>query len=175
MRRRRYSRSPRPRGDKCSRLRTLGRLRGNMKGLAVMCRRTLEISLHDQADEADQDQDEHRRGSDQRNRQDRAPDLSFARFLHLEVLRHPQKPRTAGVGGVLGAPTCPASDELAGISEDAATKSDTQIWFGRASPGLLIGVCWVTFVEAHPVTAIKANKKTTILLQVFVAKLPRSR
>jgi hypothetical protein len=55
-----------------------------MKGLAVVYRRTLEVSLHDQADEADQDQDEHRRGSDQRNRQDRAPDLSFARFPHLE-------------------------------------------------------------------------------------------
>jgi hypothetical protein len=55
-----------------------------MKGLAVVYRRTLEVSLHDQADEADQDQDEHRRGCDQRNRQDRAPDLSFARFPHLE-------------------------------------------------------------------------------------------
>ena len=53
-----------------------------MKGRAVMHRRTLEAALHDQADEADQDQDEHRRGSDQRNRQDRAPDLSFARLRH---------------------------------------------------------------------------------------------
>jgi hypothetical protein len=51
-----------------------------MKGLAVVYRRTLEVSLHDQADEADQDQDEHRRGRDQRNRQDRTPDLSFAWF-----------------------------------------------------------------------------------------------
>ena len=42
-----------------------------MKGLAVVYRRTLEVSLHDQADEADQDPDEHRRGRNQRNRQDR--------------------------------------------------------------------------------------------------------
>jgi hypothetical protein len=76
-------------GGPHSRLRTLGRLRGSMKGLAVVYRRTLEVSLHDQADEADQDQDEHRRGSDQRNRQDRAPDLPFARLLQVILLdRH---------------------------------------------------------------------------------------
>jgi hypothetical protein len=51
-----------------------------MKGLAVVYRRTLEVSLHDQADEADQEQDEHRRGRDQRNRQDRTSDLSFDWF-----------------------------------------------------------------------------------------------
>src|SRR5580698_11070425 len=57
---------------------------------------------------------------------------------------------SSGVGGVLGAPTSPAIEELVGISEGAATKSYTQILFGRARPGLVIGVCSVTLVEAHP-------------------------
>jgi hypothetical protein len=49
---------------------SLPRLQGD-NDTAVVYRRTLEVSLHDQADEADQDQDEHRRGRNQRNRQDR--------------------------------------------------------------------------------------------------------
>jgi hypothetical protein len=50
-----------------------------MKGLAVMHRLTLEVSLYDQTDEA-ADQDDHHRGRGQRDRQDRVPDLSFARL-----------------------------------------------------------------------------------------------
>ena len=65
-----------------------------MKGLAVVYRRTLEAALHDQADEADQDQDEHRRGRDQRNRQDRPSDLSFARLAQWSSPSNSQKPRT---------------------------------------------------------------------------------
>jgi hypothetical protein len=52
-------------------------LRRGVRGLAIMHRLILEVVLHDQADEASEHQDEHHRGRDQRNRQDRPPDLSF--------------------------------------------------------------------------------------------------
>jgi hypothetical protein len=51
-----------------------------MKGLAVMHRLTPEVSLYDQTDEAADRQGEHHRGRGQRDRQDRAPDLSFTRL-----------------------------------------------------------------------------------------------
>jgi len=48
-----------------------------------MRRRTLEAALHDQADEAAHDQDEHRRSRDQRDRQDRTLSFGVAPFESL--------------------------------------------------------------------------------------------
>src|SRR5216684_5212448 len=77
----------------------------------------------------------------------------------------------SAVGGVLGALIWPLIEELAGMSAGAATKLYTQIWLGRASPGPLIGVCWVTLVEAHPATTTRANRPITIRLKDFIANL----
>src|SRR5579872_43288 len=74
---------------------------------------------------------------------------------------------SSGVGGVLGASTDPAIEELAGISEGAATKSYTQILFGRARPGWVIGVWSVTLVEAHPATT-NSSRHTTIRSKCFI-------
>jgi hypothetical protein len=65
---RRYSRSPQSQNCPHSRVRVLGRLRGSMKGLAVMHRLTLKVASHDQADEAAERQDEHHRSQSQRDR-----------------------------------------------------------------------------------------------------------
>src|ERR1700724_1485311 len=58
------------------------------------------------------------------------------------------------------------------MSAGLATKLYTQIRLGRASPGLLIGVCWVTLVEAHPATTTRANRPSTVGLRDFIANLP---
>src|ERR1700733_14240142 len=57
------------------------------------------------------------------------------------------------------------------MSAGLATKLYTQIRLGRASPGWLIGVCWVTLVEAHPVTTNSASKQITIRLLDLITNL----
>ena len=57
------------------------------------------------------------------------------------------------------------------MSAGLATKLYTQIRLGRASPGLPIGVCWVTFVEAHPATTTRASRHSTIRLKDFITNL----
>jgi hypothetical protein len=49
-----------------------------MKDLAVLHRRAPKMPSYGQADEGSHRHDEHRRGRDQRDRQDRTSDLSFA-------------------------------------------------------------------------------------------------
>jgi hypothetical protein len=61
--------------------------------------------------------------------------------------------------------------ESAGMSPGDATKSYTQIRLGRAIASLTIGVCWLTSVEAHPVTTVKANKNAALQLRDFIAGL----
>jgi hypothetical protein len=52
-------------------LRTLGRLRGGMKNRAIVRRLTVEVSLHDEADEAAHRQNKHRRSQGQCDCHDR--------------------------------------------------------------------------------------------------------
>src|SRR5260221_4288367 len=73
--------------------------------------------------------------------------------------------------GLRGALTLPPIEESAGMPLDDATKSYTQIRLGRAIASLLTGVCWVTSVEAHPVTTAKANKSAALQLPDFIAGL----
>jgi len=49
-------------------------------------------------------------------------------------------------------------EESPGTSPAVATKSYTQIIFGRAIAAPIIGVCWVTVVEAHAASTAKARR-----------------
>src|SRR6266478_2314182 len=90
------------------------------------------------------------------------------------AIRPPSSPPVAicsAVCGLRGALTLPPIEESAGMPLDDATKSYTQIRLGRVIASLTIGVCWVTSVEAHPVTTAKANKNAALQLRDFIAGL----